>query len=70
MAKKSKGKGGARTGMTSGEHGVMSAPGSPGQDGFNITSAVTTYEEGPCSYPEIGQDNVDAMDPRARGGKA
>lgn len=54
---------------TSGLHrpGIMNAPGSPGQDGFNLPSHTTAYAEGNRTE-QVGRDSATASDSRGRGG--
>lgn len=66
MARKKRSKGLGVSGLNA--PGIMHAPGSPGQDGFNLTSHTTTYDGAPCSYPRVGRDDANAVDSRGGGG--
>jgi len=64
MASKKGGRG--RSGLLSGEGGMMSPNIGTGQDGFNIQSHVTTYKENECTSPQVGRDSHTATDSRGR----
>ena len=65
MASKSGGRG--KSGLLSGEGGMMSPNIGSGQDGFNIQSHTTTYKENECTSPQVGRDSATATDSRGRG---